>query len=218
MESGEPIPLYKKNDDVESSVPEELILPDNLFVTGTVNIDETTYMFSPKVLDRANVIEFKPEMDNVLQNLLGEPSYNGKEIAEDGVAEGFMQLANKVRRENVPPEMASVLGEIKSILEEFYAVLESCGFEFAYRTVKEIRLYAIVAYETAKGDKPAATDIADIQILQKILPKIHGNKKQIGELLDNLDQLCEKKKLSLSREKIIQMKDKLNRFQYASFI
>src|SRR5690606_16709188 len=39
-------------------VPEKLDLPLNLYVTGTVNIDETTYAFSPKVLDRANVIEF----------------------------------------------------------------------------------------------------------------------------------------------------------------
>ena len=52
MESGEPIPLYKRDVDCESSIPEEIVLPNNLFVTGTVNIDETTYMFSPKVLDR----------------------------------------------------------------------------------------------------------------------------------------------------------------------
>ncbi len=38
-----------------STVP----LPSNLFVVGTVNVDETTYMFSPKVLDRANTIEFR---------------------------------------------------------------------------------------------------------------------------------------------------------------
>ena len=42
----------------EADVPPEILFPKNLFVVGTVNIDETTYMFSPKVLDRANVIEF----------------------------------------------------------------------------------------------------------------------------------------------------------------
>ncbi len=196
----------------------KLELPKNLFITGTVNIDETTYMFSPKVLDRANVIEFKPKMDDVLQNLLGEPSYNEIEVAEDGVAEGFMQLANKVRSEKVSQEVEQTLGEIQSILKEFYENLDKYGFEFAYRTVKEIRLYVIAVYETANENKPSAQKIADEQILQKILPKIHGNKKQIGELLDNLDKLCEEKKLPLSRNKIIQMKDKLNRFQYASFI
>ena len=50
IESGEEIPLYGNND--------KLTLPDNLFIIGTVNVDETTYMFSPKVLDRANTIEF----------------------------------------------------------------------------------------------------------------------------------------------------------------
>ena len=40
-------------------VPSTLGWPKNLFIVGTVNIDETTYMFSPKVLDRANVIEFR---------------------------------------------------------------------------------------------------------------------------------------------------------------
>ena len=43
---------------VELGVPASMYPPWNVYVTGTVNIDESTYMFSPKVLDRANVIEF----------------------------------------------------------------------------------------------------------------------------------------------------------------
>ncbi|MDN3015796.1 AAA family ATPase [Paenibacillus sp. BSR1-1] len=39
-------------------IPSKLEIPLNIFVIGTVNVDETTYMFSPKVLDRANLIEF----------------------------------------------------------------------------------------------------------------------------------------------------------------
>ena len=65
--------------------------PKNLFVTGTVNIDETTYMFSPKVLDRANVIEFKPEKDSVLTSLTAETEEDSS-AAEPGMAEGFLQL------------------------------------------------------------------------------------------------------------------------------
>ena len=67
--------------------------PKNLFIVGTVNIDETTYIFSPKVLDRASVIEFRVtagEMEEYLQsnslinleNLEGE----GKEMAQSCVA------------------------------------------------------------------------------------------------------------------------------------
>ncbi len=218
MESGEPIPLRKKQEDEETPIPEEILLPKNLFITGTVNIDETTYMFSPKVLDRANVIEFKPEMNEVLNNLLETSSGDEEKVAEPGVAEGFMQLANDIRSGTIPSEVQPILKEIKPILEAFYKELEKCGFEFAYRTVKEIRLYAIAAFKTAEGEKPTATDIADIQILQKILPKIHGNKKQIGNLLDELEKLCDEKSLPNSLAKIRQMKDKLSRFQYASFI
>lgn len=196
----------------------KLELPKNLFITGTVNIDETTYMFSPKVLDRANVIEFKPDMDDVLNNLFGTSSDDEEKISDPGVAEGFMQLANEVRSGTISPEVQPILSDIKTILLSLYKELEKCGFEFAYRTVKEIRLYAIAAYKTAVGEKPTATEIADVQILQKILPKIHGNKKQIGNLLDELEKLFTEQELKESGKKIQQMKDKLNRFQYASFI
>lgn len=218
MESGEPIPLYKKDADCESAIPEKIVLPNNLFVTGTVNIDETTYMFSPKVLDRANVIEFKPKMSDVLTNLVSPSENIPITPSEPGAAEGFMKLANDVRSGIIPDGVKPILNEMKSILEDFYKELEKYGFEFAYRTVKEIRLYAIAAWLTAEDTKPTATEIADIQILQKILPKIHGNRKQIGELLDNLEKLCEEKPLKNSLAKIQQMKDHLNRFQYASFI
>ena len=212
---------YKENSEpVFFDIPGygKLELPKNLFITGTVNIDETTYMFSPKVLDRANVIEFKPEMEDVLDNLLKSSNGDDDKTAEPGVAEGFMKLANEVRSGTIPEEVQTVLEGIKPILESFYKELEKCGFEFAYRTVKEIRLYAIAAFKTAEGEKPIATDIADIQILQKILPKIHGNKKQIGNLLEELEKLCDANQLKESLAKIRQMKDRLNRFQYASFI
>ena len=54
----------------EGGIPRQIKLPKNLFIIGTVNIDETTNMFSPKVLDRANSIEFrvtKEEMENFLE-------------------------------------------------------------------------------------------------------------------------------------------------------
>lgn len=208
-----------------------LKFPDNLFVTGTVNIDETTYMFSPKVLDRANVIEFKPDLDSVLGLLSGNAVAAPALPAAPGVAEGFLKLAREIRRSPVPQEMEDDLGMASGMLKSFYIVLEKFGFEFAYRTTKEIRLYAVAARQMAlENSGIAITDIVDIQILQKILPKIHGNKKQIGGMLDDLEKLCiEKGKnedgiegtgwtLPLSRKKIGQMKDRLERFQYASFI
>lgn len=195
-----------------------LEFPKNLFITGTVNIDETTYMFSPKVLDRANVIEFKPDMKSVLDNIFD--GTDGSVLNKFfNAPEEFLKTAKEIHDGSVTEDIKDELEEIREILESFYIELEKYGFEFAYRTVKEIRLYAIANYKMLKNDSSLdSTDIADIQILQKVLPKIHGNRKQIGELLDTLEGLCQSNSLSKSLEKIKQMKDRLVRFQYASFI
>ncbi len=72
FESNEKIHLHSNGNETQTTskknIPEKIKLPDNLFVIGTVNVDETTYMFSPKVLDRANVIEIKTSEEN-LRNL-----------------------------------------------------------------------------------------------------------------------------------------------------
>ena len=220
MESGEPILLYKKPEDCECVVPEKITLPENLFVTGTVNIDETTYMFSPKVLDRANVIEFKPEMKDVLDNLISAASSDEQKTAESGVAEGFMELANKIRNGDVPDELKNELEKIKLVLESIYKILEKSGFEFAYRTAKEIRLYAIASYETCEDKSQFnINSVIDQQIVQKILPKIHGNKKQIGSMLVELKtELENNEDFELSQAKVSSIIDKLEKYQYASFI
>lgn len=220
MESGKPILLYKKPENCECAVPEKIMLPKNLFVTGTVNIDETTYMFSPKVLDRANVIEFKPEMNDVLENLVSDSSSDKEETAKPGVAEGFMELANKIRSGIVPDKLIDELEKLKSVLKSIYEILEKSGFEFAYRTAKEIRLYTVASYETCEDKSQFNINpVIDQQIVQKILPKIHGNKKQIGNLLSELkDELEKHEGFELSRAKVSSMIDKLDKYQYASFI
>src|SRR5690606_19952454 len=68
METGEDIILFKDFKE-KNEIPAKITWPQNVFIIGTVNIDETTYMFSPKVLDRANTIEFRitaQEMEDFL--------------------------------------------------------------------------------------------------------------------------------------------------------
>ena len=178
MESDEEIPLYKKpvkkgdTEDSEDVIPEKIRLPKNLFVTGTVNIDETTYMFSPKVLDRSNVVEFKPEKDDVLKLMTGATDVNKVEAADFGVAEGFTALASEIRN-GVCNVEADVLDQVKLFLDGIYDELQESGFEFAYRTVKEIRQYFAAACELQK-EGFSLTRTMDEQIVQKILPKIYG--------------------------------------------
>lgn len=178
MESDEEIPLYKVSgkkakDGEEITIPEKIRLPKNLFVTGTVNIDETTYMFSPKVLDRSNVVEFKPEKEAVLNLITGSVDVNNVSRAGNGVAEGFIDLASVIRNGVCNVEQIK-LEQVREFLDSIYEELQESGFEFAYRTVKEIRQYYAAAYELQKGNFNL-TRTMDEQIVQKILPKIYGD-------------------------------------------
>lgn len=210
---------YRNREDEDESTG-KLAYPENLFVIGTVNIDETTYMFSPKVLDRANVVEFKPDKNDVL-NMFSAASQEIKIVpAKSGVAEAFLHLAKEIRsgKSNVTELQVE---EIRNVFTAIYDIMEKNGYEFAYRTVREIRQYLSAACELSEQwDDAEMYRAIDEQFLQKVLPKIHGNRKEIGNMLDELQEICKKngKELELSGRKIEQMKGKLATVQYASFI
>lgn len=224
MESNEEIPLYKLSGNKAegtTTIPERIRLPENLFVTGTVNIDETTYMFSPKVLDRSNVIEFKPEKETVLDLITAAVDADNI-VAENGMAEGFISLATLIRSGICNIEQ-SELGLVQDFLDGIYDGLQESGFEFAYRTIKEIRQYFSAAYELRKNAFNL-TRTMDEQVVQKILPKIYGDRRQVGELLDTLEEKCREgikgvsEEMTLSLKKIEQMKRRLDKYQYTSFM
>lgn len=177
-------------------VPRTLPYPENLFVIGTVNIDETTYMFSPKVLDRANVIEFKvkdTEFDSFLKNPAEYPEI---EPAQPGVAEGFLELAKKTRRDGgLDPVHGETLKDVRSHLMAFFGMMQEHRFEFAYRTGNEIIRYLRVCQHLADNrdgwQKGGWKKDLDTQVLQKILPKLHGSIGRIAPLICALSHYCE---------------------------
>lgn len=206
--------------------------PKNMFVVGTVNIDETTYMFSPKVLDRANVIEFKPQKEDVFKVFSAAGTVGKMVPVNDGSAQAFLKLAKEIRTgkfavdEDLTHYYTDVDGDftgsnldyVEGVFSDIYEIVQKYDFEFAFRTVKEIRNYIAAAYELLEKTEFNLNQIIDEQLLQKILPKIHGNKKEIGQMLEELTGLCDKYSLVLSKKKIEQMKGKLAKVQYASFI
>lgn len=203
MESGEYIPLHTHGSEVKSpsgrKIPEKIKMPPNLFVIGTVNIDETTYMFSPKVLDRANVIEFKVSSDEIAGFLeSGESASREIESAEPGTAAAFLSLALRAQGleqpalESLPAEY---MAPVNRALKDVFEILQIRGFEFAYRAASEIIRFTQAAYELAETDEKGekvfdVNHVIDTQILQKILPKIHGSRKKIEHLLAALAQYC----------------------------
>jgi hypothetical protein len=187
MESGEPIPLHSGDKDWDG-VPAKLYLGKNLFIIGTVNIDETTYMFSPKVLDRANVIEFQvsgEEMSEFLNNP-AKPDLESIKGAGSSMAADFVAIASGRTPEFEDEE------KLKEVLMKFFSELKPVGAEFGYRTASEIYRFAgIISMLTKRdGSKWYIDKIIDAAVMQKLLPKLHGSRRKLEPVLVKLAELC----------------------------
>jgi 5-methylcytosine-specific restriction protein B len=187
MESNDSIKLYTGNkrksiDGLEIEL--EMSWPKNLFIIGTVNIDETTYMFSPKVLDRANVIEFRITNDEI-KFFLGNPGVPDlTKLKKHGVAmsKSFLSIASDKKIEENK--------DLSKELVSFFNQLQKVGAEFGYRSATEIMLLTT----KLKILEPAITDdeCLDIAIMQKLLPKLHGSRSKLVRILIALSGLCVK--------------------------
>lgn len=169
-----------------NGVPSKIGFPKNLFIIGTVNIDETTYMFSPKVLDRANVIEFRVTAIEMAKYLTDFSEIKleilkgmGKEMANN-----FIQLAlDKHIIENEKER-----GLIIESLNNFFSELKKCGAEFGYRSAYEIIRFTGVAKKLDASWEDE--EIIDAAIMQKLLPKVHGSRRKLEPILKRLGTLC----------------------------
>lgn len=177
--------------EVPASIP---CVPPNLFVIGTVNVDETTYMFSPKVLDRAQVIEFRVSPEEAQAYLETESGVNLSEPKPDEEAgRAFLELSLRARglRQPALPDSDHV-DMLKTALGALFEMMHGWRMEFAYRTMNEVLRYARVSYELAENKVEWSWQAClDTQILQKVLPKLHGNKKRLEPVLMGLTKFCE---------------------------
>ena len=225
IESGEKIPLYGE---------EELSLPQNLFIIGTVNVDETTYMFSPKVLDRANVIEFETySASDYMNNRInlnspdGNISYLENPLAGNEIRDyGIDELRDFF--EDVTVDGEPFWNLLTEEIFSFQNILKESGFDFGFRVINEIVRFMAVAWEYENKPEEFAnwTRYFDACIKQKMLPKLHGSEKIIGETLEKLYKKClsstidkeEMAKYPESYKKLKEMKIVLNKQRYVSFI
>jgi len=211
IESGEPVPLH---DDPECDFPPEIKIPENLRVVGTVNVDETTYMFSPKVLDRANTIEFETLTPG--KYLEGNPHDQG--LAGDvEFLENIMEYSPeqlKVLKDELP-----IWNKLVEELDFFHETLRAPGFDFGFRVTLEILRFMHAAWIYEK--KPERWEnwerYMDAQIKQKILPKIHGPERLLRDTLEELREHC-RDRFPESEKKLEEMQNTLKTQRYASFI
>lgn len=187
----------REGEDVEGCID----FPENLFVIGTVNIDETTYMFSPKVLDRANVIEIHADSTELRDFLRDGTEQVGAEAKDYGIS--FLDLAREIRckepNDGTVPLLPSHLRiAAADRLMELFEIMKRGRGEFGFRTGREVLAYLRTAYFLTQEAERAAwaapegdwLKALDAQILQKILPKLHGSRTRLAPLLGALAQYC----------------------------
>jgi len=181
LESGtlkqEPIHLHSDSGWINTTneyfdlIAPTLELPPNLFVTGTVNIDESTYMFSPKVLDRANVIELN-EVD--IQAYAGEggTATPSKFLLKQFPNMTTFSLPQKTDFEALPPHAKSFVMEVHSILAKHQ-------LHFGYRVINEISRYLFNAQAFCEPHPELIDEALDWQMVQKVLPKFNGPQSKL---------------------------------------
>jgi len=192
-------------------------LPPNLIVMGTVNMDETTFSFSRKVLDRAMSIEMNEvDYDNFLS---GKTEFNVPVLTElnDDLIERPVS-AQEVKDDIDADFVIDYLSDVNEILED-------TPFMLGYRAANEALLYVASDEEIGKKNLLSALDEFT---LMKILSRIEGDETKLKtndgkELLDELIQLMKRKEYfgSLSNSKSIKklelMINVLNRDHFVSF-
>ena len=190
--SREPLRLdYPFGVDV-SEYEREIRLPPNLYIIGTVNVDETTHAFSPKVLDRAFTLELSDadfsnypiQLDESLNEI---DVHQSKYLLDNFTRKGkFAQIEKS--------EIYSFLNndqDLRVQLAELNKVLKTHDLHFGYRVLDEITAFLANAdqsgfYEDLGEDE----DPLDAAILMKVLPKFHGSRTKLEEPLKAVLAWC----------------------------
>lgn len=198
-----------------------ITIPQNLIIVGTVNMDETTFSFSRKVLDRAMTIEMN-EVD-LYGGLTSRHEQIGKLNFEDLVGD-------KVEGVDVYQENQEVCNQAILYLQEINAVLEGTPFKIAYRTRNEFLLYVVnnLPYrKNSQGLEMTQNEVVaralDEITSMKILSRIEGDEEKVkAELLASLKEVVSKmlpenmRDSSVSLAKLDEMERKLSS-GYTSF-
>ena len=158
-----------------------LSLPQNLIVIGTVNMDETTFSFSRKVLDRAMSIEMNDvdydsylngTTDNELKSLL--ETFDTDEL-------NSLLVERPVNSSNIIEELGNG-GDISDsqfvidYLKNINALFDGTPFKLGYRAANEALLYLSASYKFKSGDRVKAMDNFT---LMKILSRIEGDESKL---------------------------------------
>lgn len=223
-----------KGDDWTIKVRSDLInkgltLPPNLIVIGTVNMDDTTYQFSRKVIDRAMTIEMNGgELSQMFGNSNSLKYRSDEDVVKLGMFKAPYINADEVI-ERYKSQAQIIKEKLPEKLEAVNTALKDTPFQISYRVLNELVIYlgTLMDEATAKGETidddalPALIDQAMDQItLMKILPRIEGDEDMFRRsggtnVLKTLQSLFSED--SDSYRKLKEMADRLDRTGFTRF-
>jgi 5-methylcytosine-specific restriction protein B len=187
----EPLRLAYPDDAEGNLPPRELRLPPNLYIAGTVNVDETTHAFSPKVLDRAFTLELTEA------NFSAYPPQAASALAltddeRQALLEQFSRNGRFACVEKAPIAAYIVVHpEVRNRLQRLNDLLRPYDLHFGYRVFDEIVAFLAAAEENDLyanlGGMEAAFDAA---VLMKVLPKFHGSRGKLEHPLQAVLAWC----------------------------
>ena len=206
-----------------------LTLPPNLIVIGTVNMDDTTYQFSRKVIDRAMTIEMNGgELSQMFGNSNSLKYRSDEDVVKLGMFKAPYINADEVI-ERYQSQAQIIKEKLPEKLEAVNTALKDTPFQVSYRVLNELVIYlgALMDETTAKGEAidddalPALIDQAMDKItLMKILPRIEGDDDMFRRnggtnVLKTLQSLFSEE--SDSHKKLEEMTGRLDRTGFTRF-
>jgi energy-coupling factor transporter ATP-binding protein EcfA2 len=176
----EPLRLLYPDDAEGDLPPRELRLPPNLYIVGTVNVDETTHAFSPKVLDRAFTLElteadfanYPPALDGATVDLDGQTR---QAIQDDFTFGGEW---TRVDKPTIADHIA-VHPEVRAQLQMLNSLLRPYDLHFGYRVFDEIVSFLDAAEHNGLFADLGDGAAFDAAVLMKVLPKFHGSRGKL---------------------------------------
>ncbi|MFE0748029.1 McrB family protein [Gordonia sp. NPDC058843] len=151
-------------------------IPRNVFVIGTVNVDETTYQFSPKVLDRATTFEVRTSTDDLVDDVVRPNAVHPAEVAH---LRGLVELALDDTWQRDSPG----IGPVANALRDLHGRLAETNDEFGHRVFYESLRFAAALAKLGVTERNHALDHL---VLLKVLPKIHGSRRRAEPVLKML--------------------------------
>lgn len=212
-------PAVTYGTDIFADIAENgLRLPPNVIVIGTVNMDETTYQFSRKVIDRAMTIEMNEvDFDAMFTKDTDTLKYANPYMGAEFFVPKY--TAAKEALEVISEEDRDLLqAQLPVLLKQLDATLRTTPFRVAYRVQNESILY-FVALREEQPDADASqllTSAMDDILMMKVLPRIEGNEDTLEQPLKLLADFTAEKYLHAS-EKINEMQERLKANHFTSF-